>query len=357
MASRPSVVNSDQRIQLELDEILRNDSTVFDGNSGKWFVVSTKWVVKWVSYISGGGSEERPHFIDNETLFESDLTELRPGLRIQKDYRIVNEAVWTLYYNWYGGGPAIWITGENGIQNTSKWQFQKNIGTLRLNLLPHVHTLKCNRKKFVCYSAGTYREREKVAFKVVEGSGIDPEDCYLFRGALEVGSSTDSVLWKKLDHCGLEPYEIRLDDCGCYLQMRTLAGEMVSNMAGPCEIHPPMLDDVIIEGDPMVGNILKARSLYWGGLEGPSEFCWIRVLNGKREKFELRCADPSIPYDSLDRDHDHDGRCYTLTEEDLGAKLKVQVNPIRSDGQRGESKTSLPCKAVRAAGTEMSTGV
>ena len=113
-------------------------------------------------------------------------------------------------------------------------------------------------------------------------------------------------------------------------------------------MHPPIVDDVIIEGTPVVGNVLKAHSLYWGGTEGPSEYCWIRVLNGKREKFETRPCNASTRFEDLDTKTCDDVRVYKLTEADIGAKLKVQVNPIRSDGQHGESKTSLPTKKIMA---------
>ena len=86
----------------------------------------------------------------------------------------------------------------------------------------------------------------------------------------------------------------------------------------------------------------------WGcGIEGPSEYSWIRIVKGKREKFNAKPSNPKIPLEEITDDMvDDDIRCYRLTAEDVGSKIKVQVCPIREDGLRGESKTSMACKIL-----------
>jgi hypothetical protein len=361
----------------ELNEIAAVDTTSFVESSGDrasvWYVISTDWLSEWVAFVTPSLikkktsrhdfslSNERPGIINNDVLFNLSTLTLQTELKLKRDYRVINEQVWGLFFKWYGCTcPPISFTGEDGLNNPSKWSYEKTFGKLQLNLVPHVHTLKCNRKKFVCTSPGTYREREKVIVKLGDASVASGDQLKtnfsLYRGKFSGGKrSWENMKWTKVQDetykCSTsEPYTIKLEDNGCYLQVRSANRDppLWSNVAGPCTVHPPIVDDVIIEGTPVVGNVLKAHSLYWGGTEGPSEYCWIRVLNGKREKFETRPCNASTRFEDLDTKTCDDVRVYKLTEADIGAKLKVQVNPIRSDGQHGESKTSLPTKKIMA---------
>ena len=54
------------------------------------------------------------------------------------------------------------------------------------------------------------------------------------------------------------------------------------------DIQTPFCQDVLITGTPVVGNVLKAKAIYWGGVEGASEYSWIRLVKGKREKFPIK---------------------------------------------------------------------
>ena len=83
-------------------------------------------------------------------------------------------------------------------------------------------------------------------------------------------------------------YQIKLRDYECYLKIKLNDSNLESNIVGPCDIQTPFCQDVLITGNPVVGNVLKAQAIYWGGVEGASEYSWIRLVKGKREKFSTK---------------------------------------------------------------------
>ena len=87
------------------------------------------------------------------------------------------------------------------------------------------------------------------------------------------------------------------------------------------------------------GTRLRAEMKYIGGIEGPSEYWWIRIRAGKREQIGEASA----------VSEDYDPRLYTVQESDVGCEFKVKCTPVRSDGYRGEVFTSKSCgKAVES---------
>ena len=64
-----------------------------------WFVVSEKWLQSWRMFISGQTAFP-PGPIDNSGI---DMSRCKPVV----DYRCVNQDVWSLYKEIYGGGPEI----------------------------------------------------------------------------------------------------------------------------------------------------------------------------------------------------------------------------------------------------------
>ena len=120
--------------------------------------------------------------------------------------------------------------------------------------------------------------------------------------------------------------------------------DVESNVVGPCDIQTPFCQDVIITSTPAIGNVLKAKIVYWGGIEGSSEYSWIRIVKGKREKFNVKPSNPKIPLEEITDDMVDDIRCYRLTAEDVGSKIKVQVCPIREDGLRVKVKLLWPAR-------------
>lgn len=97
------------------------------------------------------------------------------------------------------------------------------------------------------------------------------------------------------------------------------------------------------------GSRLEARGVYIGGIEGASEYWWLRIRAGKREQLgEPTPIGGSIDPRSISRHHTlrlprpHGLmvtlhlRVYIVTKDDIGCEFKVKCIPIRSDGYRGE---------------------
>lgn len=129
-------------------------------------------------------------------------------------------------------------------------------------------------------------------------------------------------------------------------------GKAVRSMPiGPIEAAPPRIEDIKIIGTPVVGSILSAQYLYYGGREGPSKFSWVKIKNGARstlQEFEERTPPPPSTPKATRRKSLHSGaafdasdpRAYTVQEADVGAKIKVKVCPVRSDGREGKPTAS-----------------
>lgn len=86
------------------------------------FIVSSKWLREWRSFVGVGRPQDSdralrpPGPVNNNDLFELDGA-LRVGLRegVQLDYHVLEQPLWELYLQVYGGGPAILR------YNTSGW--------------------------------------------------------------------------------------------------------------------------------------------------------------------------------------------------------------------------------------------
>eukprot|EP00949_MAST-11_sp_MAST-11-sp1_P004781 g4781.t1 len=132
---------------------------------------------------------------------------------------------------------------------------------------------------------------------------------------------------------------------------------------GPIEPAPPRVDNLrIIQVDKndekVPGTVLMASYDWYGGVEGKTEYSYVRIrTDGSRVDIVKmtptshlvngeRMAEGTPPIT--------DSRCYTLTEEDMGTKLKVKCRPVRVDGRRGQVFTSKvfripPPKTTEAA--------
>jgi hypothetical protein len=96
--------------------------------SGKFgFVISSKWLRSWRSFVGVGEragranrDEERPPGpVNNNDLFELDGS-LRVGLRegVQLDYHVLEQPLWELYSQVYGGGPTVLRYNTSGFLPT-----------------------------------------------------------------------------------------------------------------------------------------------------------------------------------------------------------------------------------------------
>ena len=115
---------------------------------------------------------------------------------------------------------------------------------------------------------------------------------------------------------GADTYQLTSNDINRYISFKYLNNEieLYGSPFGPVLSGPPRLLDLKITGIMQVGQIARAEASYLGGIEGASEFWWIRVKDGRRESLR----DPSkvlksVPVVTLES-NDHDPRIYHITE-------------------------------------------
>lgn len=78
-----------------------------------WFAVNTDWIRNWLLFVSKykGDETHNPGSVDNMPLISDDLMngtfQIKTGLVIKRDFRMINKKSWDYYQNVYGGGPAI----------------------------------------------------------------------------------------------------------------------------------------------------------------------------------------------------------------------------------------------------------
>eukprot|EP00968_Pinguiococcus_pyrenoidosus_P026919 scaffold7340_cov266-Pinguiococcus_pyrenoidosus.AAC.85 len=73
--------------------------------SEELFVVSSKWVESWVSFVRDRNCQPGP--IDNHLLLETGEDIFKPDLKAVEHYRVVNAKTWEHLLSLYGGGPRI----------------------------------------------------------------------------------------------------------------------------------------------------------------------------------------------------------------------------------------------------------
>ncbi len=350
----------DSRQKYEMYQIIETDTTSFSKSdrSNEYYIISTAWLSSWVEYVQFK-TDLRPGLIRNEFLMKDNDPLgciVKGDLKLKVDYRLINFSTWAKLSTWYGiSGPSISVMANtHDFTDNSRWNIEiAKSQKMRIELVPHVHSLKnCNRKQFVCDTPGTYRERERVRYcGGSEDNLTGTDDITWLRGKMRKKYDFSSIAWEECklgEDDSQQTYVIKLHDYQNYLKVCSASNpDVESNVVGPCDIQTPFCQDVIITGTPAIGNVLKAKIVYWGGIEGSSEYSWIRIVKGKREKFNVKPSNPKIPLEEITDDMvDDDIRCYRLTAEDVGSKIKVQVCPIREDGLRGESKTSMACKIL-----------
>ena len=260
--------------------------------------------------------------------------------------------------------------------------------SLSITLVPHVHTLFCERKERVCMSHGKLQEHEKIVISIkANDTGKFNSHCW-YRSELPrddkimlwlTGAKYESIESTK----GQIQYELTRDDVGKYLKFAPMDGisgetEMIetASVLGPVLPAPPRFMSFTIRGDLYPGKYLIADSDYTGGKEGASEFWWMRISKGERkilgdpvplqekhmkcDKFALQEKVNIVEHNDNDAHGDQqnlleargfleaDPRVYKLTQSDVGCIFKVKCRPVRSDGYKGEIFTSKPSGVIEA---------
>ncbi|KAG7399956.1 hypothetical protein PHYBOEH_007476 [Phytophthora boehmeriae] len=99
-----------------------------------WFAVSAGWIRNWLLFVSKykGDENHNPGSLDNMPLISDDLMngtfQIKSGLVIKKDFRMINRKSWDYYQNIYGGGPAIEVQIPDDCANPAQW-----LATLQLD--------------------------------------------------------------------------------------------------------------------------------------------------------------------------------------------------------------------------------
>ena len=307
---------------------LRLSDTV-DVEGGDWFVIDSRWVTAWITWCLNT-SAMLPAPIDNKILVaRSD------PVMVKRDFRLVNNNVFELLTTWFGiesDSPIVhWAgTGAAAIGDRKAWRVEEQRSSsivVELELLPHEHTKFCDRRERVCTAVGKFRERETVRANVTSASVERSMSWFRVHGGGDLVERID-------DASGCDEYVLSVADIGCSVRAKLVSsdGTVWSAPTAPVEAAPPKTI-LSIEGDAVVGSVLHAKSEYWGGIEGGSEFWWIRVRRGKRE----HATDPATGAAAAH---------FTLGPDDAGCRFKVKCRPVRSDGMEGEVVTSKPSQTV-----------
>jgi hypothetical protein len=213
----------------------------------------------------------------------------------------------------------------------------------KLEMLPHQHTLKCDRRERVCTIKGA-TERETIVLRTPVSRDASHSRVREIAWFTFLPSGGRSQHQQQVG-TGAE-YRLRREDVGHHITAVVTMESGARSRAtavGPVIPGPASIDSIAVEFSPGVDNCCVCKVDYWGGVEGDSTYRWIAVRSdGSRETLveESVCSasqfgslNPSVP----SRD---DPRFYFLKESDMGSKIKVSYRPIREDGWRGELKTS-----------------
>eukprot|EP00981_Chlorochromonas_danica_P011247 scaffold3825_cov179-Ochromonas_danica.AAC.4 len=210
------------------------------------------------------------------------------------------------------------------INRTKKFNSNKqdkrgsSTGKAKVVLVPHQHTLFCERKQRVCTAVGKCQEME-----VVEVQGVPNKlasSCWIRIPSPNNASTIDESSYQVIS--GSEnstQYTLQREDVGCFIGFRykTADGEkaiLVENPIGPVLPGPPRLLDFRIEGDNHEGGTIRAEGNYIGGHEGPSEYWWMRISpSGQRTQVTEPAPIPSGKQAS-GKSATNDPRLYRLTK-------------------------------------------
>eukprot|EP00899_Mesostigma_viride_P010148 jgi/Mesvir1/19134/Mv12871-RA.1 len=129
-------------------------------------------------------------------------------------------------------------------------------------------------------------------------------------------------------------YSLTLQDVGCMVKLKftpiSEAGE--KGDAGECQtqlVMPgrPKVENIHIEGYPVVGEVIVGLGDYFGGVEGASRFGWLREDKESPSGF--------TPVELSGNNQ------YRITEEDVGCRIKFTYTPISNEGIIGTAVSAL----------------
>ena len=240
----------------------------------------------------------------------------------------------------------------NDEEKNSSSSSSNNIQTgLHIKLLPHKHTLFCERKQRICDAFGKIQELEILQVQNVDDKGssleISLKNCIWLK-AMKISDQFVPIKGSE----NKAEYTLTKEDVGYFISFKHKLDSdsdynIVKHPVGPVLPGPPRLLEIRIIGETKVGKRLVVSTQYIGGYEGASEYWWIRIKDGERQQITEPHA---INIEHLFYEESallsSDPRVHIITNEDIGCSFKVKCRPVRSDGYKGEIVTSLSSKEV-----------
>lgn len=216
----------------------------------------------------------------------------------------------------------------------------------KAELVPHKHTLKCDRRERVCTIEGA-TERETVVLRTLQTESTNAVSSIRWYRYHE-GEKEGTIVSESVCEVGSgKTYQLQSEDVGYYVTAvvsLVQGAKLRSSAVGPVLPGPASVDSISVEFCPGTNNkICVCKADYWGGREGNSTYRWIEVCpDGTRKNLSKEKACNPAVFGELDLDMPNieDPRYYFLKSEQAGSKIKVSYRPIRDDGWLGELKTS-----------------
>jgi hypothetical protein len=146
-----------------------------------WYAIDSQWIYDWKMFVQNRRSAIAvgckksdiegvgildPGPITNCNLY-TEFGELKQNLQIERDYRMINENVWKIFYDIYGGGPIMkyveWDIYSQQLEADEEVKMiEKKIRKCR----------KVDRKKYKNEIA-QFRDKNKALKKVIRDQNVD----------------------------------------------------------------------------------------------------------------------------------------------------------------------------------------
>jgi len=277
-----------------------------------------------------------------------------------------------------------------------------------LSMLPHEHSLFCERKERVCKSVGKLQEHERLRVKSSnplvdlespdvtlvwlrsppllgqkEGTDMDNDGAVIEGGELALFRPIEGTQGK------LE-YELSAEDVDCYISVRAFKTTTTSSSSSPTTTSSSSVvvtvgdgvgeggtdEDAVVslgvdttsnasttcttfEAEAAIGPVLAGPprlldlSITGDAKVGSTVKASIQYIGGQpgaSEFWWMRIRNGereqiSEPTPALSSSSS-DPRLYTIQPTDAGCVLKVKCRPVRSDGHKGEIFTSKPSEKI-----------
>lgn len=181
----------------------------------------------------------------------------------------------------------------------------------------------------------------RVEGNITEGSLLT----FQFEGNDKISEYHSMCNWYRVDNADDEncltpvgaslQYQVLSDDVGYRLKVSFTPGrnDLPQIFGETFELHTasvspaqPLALECKLEGESKQGSTLTARTRYFGGQEGSSDYKWYRVTSDGKE---IHLADMS------------GHKSYRLTYKDEEHSIRLEYTPVRNDGVKGKTVEAI----------------